>query len=328
MKLYVNAEQYTIGIISNMAKISGKIIFAEPRGFCAGVRRALQTVETALKIFGAPVYVRHEIVHNGYVVENLKKRGVIFVENLRDVPQGAPLIFSAHGVSPEVENEANFLGLNVIDATCPLVKKIHHKAIKYHSDGYVIILIGHEEHPEIIGIKGQIKDKIYVVDSVGDIEKLPNFHDKRIRILTQTTLSSDETDQIIEVLRRKYGKIDSKEGKDICYATQNRQAAIKLLAEKSDVIFVIGSKASSNAVRLKEAAVKSGVRAYLINSYKDIKDEMLKNAGTLGITAGASTPETLVETLVDHLEGKGWIFAGKVGKAERKVTFTLPQRIS
>lgn len=301
--------------------MSKKIYLAYPRGFCAGVRRALDTVEEALKVYGSPVYVLHEIVHNDYIVNNLKQRGVIFVENLSAVPCGSPLIFSAHGVSRKTELDAGKLGLKCIDATCPLVKKIHKKALSLEKKGFSVFLIGHRKHPEISGTLGQLRNPAFVIENVSDIEKM-NLNIEKTAYLTQTTLSIDDTMEIVEVLKKKYPGIEG--GGDICYATQNRQNAVKLLAEKCDTVFIIGSPKSSNSNRLRESAEKLGIRSYLINNASEITPEMLAGSENTGISAGASAPECLVEELIESLKSQGWTETIDTIYTEENVKFSMP----
>jgi 4-hydroxy-3-methylbut-2-enyl diphosphate reductase len=284
-------------------KKSKKIILAETRGFCEGVKRAIKIVEDTLAEEGAPVYVRHDIVHNDYVVESFRERGVVFVEDLSEVPAGRPVIFSAHGVSPDVEAKARSMGLKCIDATCPLVKKIHEKAVKLKEDGYTILLIGHKVHPEIVGTLGHLGGEGVVVEDEDDARSLDFPADtEKITYLTQTTLSPDDVSDIVKILEEKFPNLEEPSRHDICYATLERQKAVKELAEKCDVILVIGSVESSNSNRLKEVAEQYGVEAYLINSYKDIPEKVLKQSGNIGVTAGASAPEILVEEVVECLE--------------------------
>lgn len=281
-----------------------KIYLARPRGFCAGVRKALDTVNSVLEKHGPPVYVLHEIVHNEYVVNGLRESGVIFVKRYSEVPPGSPLIFSAHGVSQDVETQAREYGLEIVDATCPLVKKIHNKAISLDSEGFDIILVGHQNHPEIIGTSGQIEAHVTIIGSLEEIEKLNFSSQQKLSYLTQTTLSEDDTELIVRALKEKYPKIIG-EG-DICYATRDRQRAVRRLAEKCEVVFVLGSEKSSNSRRLKEVVEKEGVNSYLIGSVEDVKPEMYEHLKTIGITAAASAPEILVIQLVDYLCEQGW----------------------
>ena len=283
-------------------KKTKKIILAETRGFCEGVKRAIKIVEDTLAEEGAPVYVRHDIVHNDYVVESFRKRGVVFIEDLSEVPEGRPVIFSAHGVSPDVEAKALSMGLKCIDATCPLVKTIHEKAVKLKEDGYTILLIGHKVHPEIVGTLGHLGGEGVVIEDEDDARSLDLPGDtEKITYLTQTTLSPDDVSDIVKVLEEKFPNLEEPSRHDICYATLERQKAVKELAEKCDVILVIGSAESSNSNRLKEVAEQYGVEAYLINSYNDIPAKVLSQSGTIGVTAGASAPEILVKEVVEKL---------------------------
>jgi 4-hydroxy-3-methylbut-2-enyl diphosphate reductase len=304
--------------------MAGKILLASPRGFCAGVRRALDTVEEVLKRTQPPVYVFHEIVHNNYIVEQLTRRGVIFVESLDEVPDGAVLIFSAHGVSPELEKAAAAKKLKVIDASCPLVKKIHRKARRQKNANCQIILIGHKGHPEIVGTLGQTGGSAKIVETVQDVYNLPKPPaGKKVAYLTQTTLSLDDISGITEALHEKFPDIIG-DG-DICYATQNRQNAVKELAKQCDLILVIGSKKSSNSNRLREVALKCGVKALLIDGAGDITSTDLENVENIGITAGASAPECLVSETVEFLKNRGWQGPEELVSSEENVSFPLPE---
>jgi len=283
-------------------KKNRKIEIASSRGFCAGVERAIDIVEEALQKSGAPLYVRHDIVHNDYVVNSFKSRGVVFVEELSDVPEGRCVIFSAHGVAPDVESEAEALGLSYIDATCPIVKKIHRKAVALKNDGYTVLLIGHKVHPEIIGTLGHLGGEGVVIESIDDIKLLSIPEDTfKITYLTQTTLSPDDVKDIVSALEVRFPNLKNPDRHDVCYATLERQKAVRGMAEECDVILVIGSPESSNSNRLKEVANSAGAEAYLINSYKDIPENVLVGKMSVGITAGASAPEILVEEVFDCL---------------------------
>jgi len=306
-------------------KTGKKIIIAIPHGFCAGVRRALETVEKALELYGRPIYVRHEIVHNKYVVDDLSKKGVVFLESTAKLPKKSHLVFSAHGVPPEIESDAQTKGYDVIDATCPLVKKIHLQAVSYASKGFSIIIVGHKEHPEVVGTAGQV-DESHIVESVKDVGKLPDIRNKRIACLTQTTLSADDTREIICAIKKKFRGRKIAVLNDICYATQNRQNAVKVLAKKCDAIFVIGSDNSSNANRLREVAVKAGTKAYLISGDREAPSASLKGLTRIGITAGASTPEVLISKFISFLNKKGWHDIETIGGEEKKIVFRLPER--
>jgi 4-hydroxy-3-methylbut-2-en-1-yl diphosphate reductase len=281
-----------------------EIVLAGPRGFCAGVERAIEVVERTLDVVGGPIYVRREIVHNRHVVEALREKGAIFVDELDEVPSGGTVIFSAHGVSPAVRAGARGRGLRVIDATCPLVTKVHVEAQRYAREGYTIVLVGHEDHDEVIGTTGEAPERIVVIDSVAEAERLEVENPAKVAYLTQTTLSVDDTRAIIEVLRRRFPRIVGPSRDDICYATQNRQAAVKKLAAEVDLVLVLGAANSSNANRLREVAEALGTRAHLINDVRDIRREWLEGIDRVGVTAGASTPEFLVREVVDYLSAR------------------------
>ena len=303
-----------------------EIVLAGPRGFCAGVERAIDIVELALSVCRPPVYVRREIVHNRHVVETLRTKGAIFVDELTEVPDDATVIFSAHGISPAVRTEAARRGLRVIDATCPLVTKVHLEAIRYARENYSIVLIGHEDHDEVIGTLGEAPERIFVIDSVREVDTLEVPDPEKIAYLTQTTLSVDDTREVIEALRRRFPKIVGPSRNDICYATQNRQAAVKNIAPDVDVVLVIGAANSSNAIRLVEVTKSVGTAAYLINDVRDIRPEWLEGAKRIGITAGASTPEVLVTQTVEALAGRG-VNVREVHVVEEDVRFALPQEL-
>jgi 4-hydroxy-3-methylbut-2-enyl diphosphate reductase len=310
-----------------MGSLIGEIVLAGPRGFCAGVERAIDIVELALEVCGPPVYVRKEIVHNRHVVETLRVQGAIFVDELNEVPDDATVIFSAHGIAPAVRQEAARRGLRVIDATCPLVTKVHLEAIRYAREDYTIILIGHEDHDEVIGTLGEAPDRIRVIDSVETVEALVVPNPDKVAYLTQTTLSVDDTRDVIDALRRKFPKIVGPSRHDICYATQNRQAAVKTVAGDVDVLLVIGAANSSNANRLVEVSQTAGTLAYLINDVRDIRREWLDGARRIGVTAGASTPEVLVTETVDWLRARGDVSVREVHVVEEDVRFALPQEL-
>src|SRR3954447_22024786 len=279
-----------------------KIILANPRGFCAGVNMAIESLERSLDLFGAPLYVYHEIVHNKYVVERFKRRGVVFVESLDEVPEGAPLLYSAHGVSPQVRDQARRRNLRAIDATCPLVTKVHLEAVKYASEGYTIILIGHEGHDEVIGTMGEAPDRMILVETADDVERLEVADPSKVAYLTQTTLSVDDANQVIAALRVKYPKIANPPKDDICYATQNRQEAVRELAAKADVVLVLGSQNSSNSRRLPEIALSLGPHAHLIDGVSEIRPEWFVAVESVLITAGASAPEDVVQECIEYLQ--------------------------
>ena len=278
-----------------------KIILAQPRGFCAGVVRAIETVERALEKYGAPVYVRHEIVHNRHVVESLRSKGARFVDELSEVPPGAVTIFSAHGVSRKVENEAKSRALPTIDATCPLVTKVHNQGRRYVAQGRILVFIGHAGHPEVEGTLGQIDGQLHLVESDEDVDKLPIAPDAPIAYVTQTTLSVDDTRGVIAALHRRFSDVEGPDIRDICYATQNRQTAVRELSRVCDVIIVVGAPNSSNSNRLREIGEEAGLPSYLVVDGGDIKAEWVKKAHVVGVTAGASAPEILVDDVVQAL---------------------------
>jgi 4-hydroxy-3-methylbut-2-en-1-yl diphosphate reductase len=301
-----------------------KVVLAFPRGFCAGVVRAIDIVNLALEVYGQPIYVRREIVHNKFVVNELHKKGIIFVNELDEVPMGRRVIFSAHGVSPVVASEARVRRLKIIDATCPLVTKVHREAIKYAKRGHSIILIGHSEHDEVIGTLGEAPGSITVLDPEDDINKLNVPDSTKIVYLTQTTLSLNDTRQIVDRLRRRFPMIKAPSSEDICYATQNRQSAVLELAKKAELILVVGSANSSNSRRLVEVAQSSGVSAHLIDDIEDIQLDWLKEVRRVGLTAGASAPEDLVERVMHYLNGLGYPDIETTGGIAENVQFSLP----
>ena len=303
-----------------------KIILANPRGFCAGVNMAIESLERALDLFGAPLYVYHEIVHNKYVVDRFKKRGVVFVEELAEVPEGAPLLYSAHGVSPQVREQARSRRLRAIDATCPLVTKVHLEAVKYAKEGYTIVLIGHEGHDEVIGTMGEAPDRMILVETADDVRALA-VNPEKIAYLTQTTLSVDDANVVIAALREKFPQVANPPKDDICYATQNRQEAIRALAPKVDLVLVLGSQNSSNSKRLAEIANDLGPHAHLIDGVAEIDPAWLEDAETVLITAGASAPEHVVQECVEFLQDRyGATIAEEVIR-EENVHFPLPKTL-
>ena len=304
-----------------------KIYLSNPRGFCAGVDRAIEIVELALKTYGAPVYVRHEIVHNRHVVESLRAKGAVFVEELSEVPDHVPIIFSAHGVAKSVWEDAGQRGLKVIDATCPLVIKVHHEVNRDYTTGYELILIGHAGHPEVVGTLGQIPEKIHLVSSVEDVEKLVVPDPDRLSYVTQTTLSMDECLDIVEALNRRFPKIKGPRAEDICYATQNRQNAVKEIVKKVDVLLVLGAPNSSNSSRLQELGTQYGIPSYLIESYKDIDPLWIKGISAVGITAGASAPEMLVQEVLAFLKEHGAESVEELSMVKEHVQFQLPMEL-
>jgi 4-hydroxy-3-methylbut-2-enyl diphosphate reductase len=305
-----------------MTKTQHTIHLAAPRGFCAGVDRAIDIVEMALEVYGAPIYVRHEIVHNRHVVDDLRRKGAIFVDDLSGVPAGSVVIFSAHGVSPAVRREAQERGLKALDATCPLVTKVHLEALRYAKEGFAIVLIGHRRHVEVEGTMGEAPDSIVLVESVAEAEALELRDPARVAYITQTTLSVDDVRAIVEVLKRRFPAIHEPAKDDICYATQNRQNAVKELARRAGVVLVVGAPASSNANRLVEVAKVLGARAHLIESAEDIHAEWIE--GDIGITAGASTPEGVVQACVDRVRSLGDYRVEEFRLVEERVMFPLP----
>ena len=305
-----------------------KLILARLRGFCAGVVRAIDVVEKALEVCGKPVYVRHEIIHNRYVVDGLRAKGAVFVEDLAEVPAGSCLIFSAHGVGPDVVQEARARKLNVIDATCPLVTKVHLEAIALAKRGYTIVLIGHEDHVETIGTMGEAPDHIKVVGSPEEAQTVVIPNPEKVAYLTQTTLSLDDTREIVAVLKQRFPKLHAPSKDDICYATQNRQNAVKAMVPYVDLLLVLGAPNSSNSIRLCEVAQSKGIRSYLIERAADIKDEWLGNVKTLGLTAGASAPEILVQEVVRYCEDRfGVKSVEEFETVEEDVHFSLPYEL-
>jgi 4-hydroxy-3-methylbut-2-enyl diphosphate reductase len=305
-----------------------KVLLASPRGFCAGVVRAIDIVNLALETYGTPIYVRREIVHNKYVVHELREKGTIFVNELDEVPCGSRVIFSAHGVSPEVRATAAARGLKVIDATCPLVTKVHFEAIKYAREGFTIILIGHGDHDEVIGTMGEAPAAIRVVGTVEEVDALEVANPERIAYLTQTTLSVDDTRDIIERLRQKYPAVQGPASEDICYATQNRQRAVLELAQRSEIILVVGSANSSNSCRLVEVSESTGVPAFLVDDIEDIQAQWLSGVNVVGLTAGASAPEGLVLRVLDYLRKMGFPDVETVGDVIEDVEFALPPELA
>jgi 4-hydroxy-3-methylbut-2-enyl diphosphate reductase len=304
------------------------ILLANPRGFCAGVDRAIAIVERALALHGAPIYVRHEVVHNKFVVDGLKAKGAIFIEELSDVPPGNILIFSAHGVSQAVRQEAEARGLTVFDATCPLVTKVHLEVVRKHALGKEVIMIGHAGHPEVEGTMGQVSDGVYLVESPDDVPSLPVQDENNLAFVTQTTLSVDDASRIIDALRARFPDIVGPKKDDICYATQNRQDAVKLLAQQCDVVIVVGSPNSSNSNRLREVAKNIGVAAYLVDNASELQPEWLQGRCRVGLSAGASAPEVLVQEVIARLKALG---AGRVQELQgidENVTFPLPKSLS
>ncbi len=304
------------------------VSLANPRGFCAGVDRAILIVERAIEVLGKPIYVRHEVVHNKFVVNGLREKGAIFVQELDEVPDGATVIFSAHGVSKTVQQEAKRRGLNVFDATCPLVTKVHIEVSRHSRKGTEAILIGHAGHPEVIGTMGQYNNTdggMYLVETVDDVETLSVKDETNLHYVSQTTLSVDETREIIDALRKKFPHIQGPSKDDICYATQNRQDAVRELAKQCDLVLVVGSVNSSNSNRLKELAEINNVTAYLIDNADEINDEWLKNAKRIGVTAGASAPEILVKNVINYLQSYDSFSVEQLDGREETIHFVLPK---
>jgi 4-hydroxy-3-methylbut-2-enyl diphosphate reductase len=305
-----------------------EVMLASPRGFCAGVERAIEIVERALELRGPPIYVRHEIVHNKYVVENLRAKGAVFVEELDEVPAGATVIFSAHGVSKAVRDEADVRGLRIYDATCPLVTKVHVEVAKMRQDGVDIVMIGHKGHPEVEGTMGQVERGMHLVESVEDVQKLELADPERIALVTQTTLSVDDAAEIIGALKSKYPKIREPKKQDICYATQNRQDAVKFMAPQCDVVIVVGSPNSSNSSRLREVAEKRGVAAYMVDAPDQIDPAWVAGKRRIGVTAGASAPEVLAQAVIARLRELGVRNVRALDGIEENVSFPLPRGLN
>src|ERR1700688_370803 len=304
-----------------------KIILLTPRGFCAGVVRAIDVVKIALDMYGAPIYVRKEIVHNRHVVDELRGAGAIFVEELNEVPAGARVIFSAHGVSPEVRAQARQRSLKVIDATCPLVTKVHLEAVKFAKKGYTIVLIGHKDHDEVIGTLGEAPESTILVSTVDDVDRLDVKDPERVSYITQTTLSLDETSEIVARLKERFPKIQGPAAQDICYATENRQLAVKAVVPLCQMLLVVGSQNSSNSRRLVEVCQKIGVPAYLIDDLSEVQPEWLEGVNTVAVTAGASAPENLVQELIGSLRSRGFDALEEMEIKEEDVRFNLPSEL-
>jgi len=301
-----------------------EVLLAEPRGFCAGVDRAIEIVERALLKFGAPIYVRHEIVHNTYVVNDLKARGAIFIEDLAEVPPGATLVFSAHGVSQAVRQEAAQRGFNVFDATCPLVTKVHVEVAKLRKEGFEFIMIGHKGHPEVEGTMGQLSEGIYLVEEAGDVPHVRVKDPAKLAVVTQTTLSVDDAAEILAAVKRHFPLVREPKKQDICYATQNRQDAVKILAPQVDVVIVVGSPTSSNSNRLRELAERLGTPGYMVDAAEDLKPEWFEGRSRVGLTAGASAPDVLVQAVITRLRDMGATAVRSLPGVEEHVRFPLP----
>lgn len=301
------------------------VLLAEPRGFCAGVDRAIEIVEKALTKFGAPIYVRHEIVHNTYVVNDLKTKGAIFIEALDEVPAGATLVFSAHGVSRAVQQEASRRGFRIFDATCPLVTKVHVEVAKLAKEGYEFIMIGHKGHPEVEGTMGQLDGGIHLVDSVADVARITPAQSDKLAVVTQTTLSVDDAADIAAAIKARFPKVREPKQQDICYATQNRQDAVKLMSPQVDVVVVVGSPTSSNSNRLAEVARKLGTPGYMVDSAADLQAQWLEGCQRVGLTAGASAPEILVTQVIERLKALGAVSVQRLAGDPENVKFPLPK---
>nr|WP_245932604.1 4-hydroxy-3-methylbut-2-enyl diphosphate reductase [Aquabacterium olei] len=301
------------------------VLLAEPRGFCAGVDRAIEIVERALAQFGAPIYVRHEIVHNTYVVNDLKAKGAIFIEDLAEVPAGATLIFSAHGVSQEVRQEAERRGFSIFDATCPLVTKVHIEVAKLRREGYEFLMIGHKGHPEVEGTMGQLSDGIYLVEDIDDVARVQVHNPEKLAVVTQTTLSVDDAAGILNAIKQRFPHIREPKQQDICYATQNRQDAVKIMAPQVDVVVVVGSPTSSNSNRLRELAERLGTPAYMVDCPEDLQSSWFEGRPRVGLTAGASAPDVLVQRVIGQLKALGAVSVRRMQGVEEHVRFPLPK---
>jgi 4-hydroxy-3-methylbut-2-enyl diphosphate reductase len=311
--------------VHEVTSVGVEVLLAEPRGFCAGVDRAIEIVEKALVKFGAPIYVRHEIVHNTYVVNDLKQKGAIFIEELDDVPPGATLVFSAHGVSRAVHEEAAARGFQIFDATCPLVTKVHVEVAKLHKEGYEFIMIGHKGHPEVEGTMGQLDHGIHLVEDVEDVAHVSPTQTERLAVVTQTTLSVDDAAEIAAAVKARFPKVREPKHQDICYATQNRQDAVKVMSPQVDLVIVVGSPTSSNSNRLREVARKLGTRSYMIDSAEELLPEWFEGTQRVGLTAGASAPEVLVKAVIDRIKSLGAVSVRTMNGIEETVKFPLPK---
>jgi 4-hydroxy-3-methylbut-2-enyl diphosphate reductase len=305
--------------------MTSEVLLAEPRGFCAGVDRAIDIVEHALTKFGRPIYVRHEIVHNTYVVDDLKKKGAIFIEELADVPPGATLIFSAHGVSRAIQDEAERRGFRIFDATCPLVSKVHVELAKLHKEGYEFIMIGHKGHPEVEGTMGQLDSGIHLVEDVEDVAKVQPAQTDLLAVVTQTTLSVDDAAEIVAAVRARFPQVREPKQQDICYATQNRQDAVKLMSPMVEVVIVVGSPTSSNSNRLRELADRLGTPAYMVDSAADLQEAWFEGSQKVGLTAGASAPDVLVQEVIARLRAMGAVSVRTLDGIQETIKFPLPK---
>ena len=302
-----------------------EVVLAEPRGFCAGVDRAIEIVERALRKFGAPIYVRHEIVHNTYVVSDLKARGAVFIEDLAEVPPGATLVFSAHGVSRAVQHEARSRGFQIFDATCPLVSKVHVEVAKLAQEGYEFLMIGHKGHPEVEGTMGQLDRGIHLIEDVDDVARVQPAQTDKLAVVTQTTLSVDDAAHILAAVRARFPQVREPKQQDICYATQNRQDAVKLLSPQVDVLIVVGSPTSSNSNRLRELATKLGTPAYMVDSAAELQSGWFEGVARVGLTAGASAPEVLVQQVLERIKALGATAVRRMEGVQETVKFPLPK---
>ncbi len=302
-----------------------EILLAEPRGFCAGVDRAIEIVEQALTKFGAPIYVRHEIVHNTFVVNDLKAKGAIFIEDLADVPPGATLVFSAHGVSKAVQDEARRRGFSIFDATCPLVSKVHVEVAKLAREGFEFLMIGHKGHPEVEGTMGQLDSGIHLVEDVADVARVQPAQTEKLAVVTQTTLSVDDAAEIMAAVIQRFPSVRRPKQQDICYATQNRQDAVKVMSRQVDVVIVVGSPTSSNSNRLAEVARKLGVPAYMVDAPSELQPQWLEGKARVGLTAGASAPEVLVQDVIERIRALGAVAVRRMDGIEETVKFPLPK---
>jgi 4-hydroxy-3-methylbut-2-en-1-yl diphosphate reductase len=305
--------------------MSQEIVLAEPRGFCAGVDRAIEIVERALTKFGRPIYVRHEIVHNTYVVNDLKAKGAIFIEELSDVPAGATLVFSAHGVSKAIQDEAKQRGFHIFDATCPLVTKVHVEVAKLHREGFEFIMIGHKGHPEVEGTMGQLESGIHLVEDVADVAHVSPSQTSKLAVVTQTTLSVDDAAEILNAVKARFPQVREPKQQDICYATQNRQDAVKLLSPQVDIVIVVGSPTSSNSNRLREVAIKLGTVSYMVDSADELQAEWFEGKRRVGLTAGASAPEILVRQVIERIKALGAISVRTMDGLTETIKFPLPK---
>ncbi|MES2842701.1 MAG: 4-hydroxy-3-methylbut-2-enyl diphosphate reductase [Pseudomonadota bacterium] len=305
--------------------MSQEIVLAEPRGFCAGVDRAIEIVERALAKFGRPIYVRHEIVHNTYVVNDLKAKGAVFIEELADVPAGATLVFSAHGVSKAIQDEAKRRGFHIFDATCPLVTKVHVEVAKLHREGFEFIMIGHKGHPEVEGTMGQLESGIHLVEDVADVAHVSPAQTAKLAVVTQTTLSVDDAAEILKAVKARFPQVREPKQQDICYATQNRQDAVKLLSPQVDIVIVVGSPTSSNSNRLREVALKLGTVSHMVDNADELRAEWFEGKSRVGLTAGASAPEILVRQVIERIKALGAISVRTMDGLTETIKFPLPK---